>query len=343
MSKCSINDSQSRYLIPEEDPVDSIQNPQPDFPKWAESDINLTSFTVGSAMTPLQATDTSEQSGTSKNSKGAGRGLNLLGKVAVSSGAEEFPRSTSVEQQVQPPKNTLIQHPKVDNTQTQQSVLKMQPASIVIPKPQTALTTAKTEKAMVECLGRQSNEMKGSDGDDGRSQETPLPRTIKSLRLNRLEQDSKTAGKSSTVTGRTQQSDPTRIKTNHRIHSNPKESTQRKTGGNGNSHATGLKESKASSKSSASHKTSPGFHAEPYRSKSQRTDLKAGKNSFTSKRVLVISKSTLTDLSSPLTLSPRMNSAKTSSGSALAKNPDSLRPNKEVLRSSASVPGDYTA
>lgn len=52
MSKCSINDAQSRYLIPEEDPVDSIQNPQPDFPKWAESDINLTSLTVGSAMSP---------------------------------------------------------------------------------------------------------------------------------------------------------------------------------------------------------------------------------------------------------------------------------------------------
>lgn len=243
-------------------------------------------------------------------------------------------------------KNTLSQRPMTDKTKTQQSGLKIQPASTAITKPLTALTTAKTEKAMVEHRRKQRNDMKGRNDDDGRRQETPLPKTLKSLRPNRLEQDSKTAGKSTTVTGRTQQSEPTTIKKNHSIHPNIKGSTQRKAGGTGSSHATGLKESKASSKSSTSKKTSPGFNAEPYRSKTAnenpRTDLKVGNNSFTSRRGLAVSKSALADLSSPLMLSPRLNSARSSLGIA-AKSPDSLGPNKEVLRSSTSVPGDYMA
>lgn len=303
MSKCSMNDAQSHYLIPGEGPADSLRNLQPDFPKWAESDIILP---VCSAQTPP---DASEQSGTSTNSRGAERGV-----------------------KVQPPENTLTQQPRTDSTQTQQSVPKMQPASTAMPRPQTALSTAKPEKAMAQ---------------HRRSQETPLPGTLKSLTLTRLEQDSKTAGKSIRVTGRTRQSDPTRIKTDHRIHPNPKASTQRKAGGTGNSNATVLKESKASSKSRASQKSSPGLHAEPSRStsadESLSTDLKVGKNSFTSKRGLVLSKPALADLSSPLTLSPRVSSAKTSPRSAPARSPDSLGPNQEVLRSSASVPGDYTA
>lgn len=213
----------------------------------------------------------------------------------------------------------------------------MHPASTAIPKALTALTTAKTET-------KQRNEMKGRNDDDGRSQETPLPRTLKSLKHNRLEQDSKTASKSTTVTGRTQQSEPTRIKTNHQIHPNTKGLSPRNAGGTGSSLATGFKESKASSKSSTSQKTSPGFNAEPCRSKTAtenpRTDIKVGNNSFTSRRGLVLSKSAVADLSSSLTVSPRLNSARSSPGSA-AKSPDSLGPNKEVLRSSASVPGNY--
>lgn len=336
-----MNDAQSRYLIPEEGPACAVRHPQPDFPKLAESDINLT---VGSAMNHLQAGDTAEPSGTSKSSKGAERGVNPLGKVAVSNGAEELPRSSSVEQHVQPAKSTLPQRHKTDNTQTQPSVLKMQPAKIAIPKTQTALTAAKSEKAMVEHLRSQRNEMKERNDDDCRSQETPLSRNHKSLRLNRLEQDSKTAGKSTPLSGRTQQSDPTRIKINQRIHPNQKGSTQRKAGGTGNSNATGLKESKASSKSRTSQNTSAGFHVEPCRAKnandSLSTDLKVGKNSFSSKRGLVISKSALADLSS---LSPRMNSAKTSPGSAPAKSPVSRGSNREVLWSSTSVSGDYIA
>lgn len=331
-----MNDTQSQNLIPEESPADSVQYPQPDFPKWAESDINPT---VVSAVLPLQATDTPEQSGTSKNGKGANRSLNPLSKVTVSNRAEESLQSTLVVKQVQLPKNTLTQRPKTDKTQSQQqqSRLKMHPASTAFPKALTALTTAKTET-------KQRNEMKGRNDDDGRSQETPLPRTLESLKHNRLEQDSKTASKSTTVTGRTQQSEPTRIKTNHRIHPNTKGLSPRKPGGTGSSHATGFKESKASSKSSISQKTSPGFNAEPCKAKTAtenpRTDLKVGNNSFTSRRGLVLSKSALADLSSPLTLSPRLNSARSSPGSA-AKSPDSLGPNKEVLRSSASVPGNY--
>lgn len=342
MSKCSMNDPQSHYLIPEAGPAKSVQNPQPGFPNWAMGDINLT---VISATTPLQATDTSEQPGMNKNSKGAERGVNPSGKVEVSNRAEELPRSTSVEQKGQPHKNILTEGPKTENSQIQQSVLKMQPVNIAIPKLQTSLTTAKTERAMDEHLRRQRNGMKGKNDDDGRSHETPLPRTLKSLRLKRLEQDSKTASNSTTVIGRTQQSDPTRIKTNHRIHSNPKGSAQRKAGETKNTNATELKEIKASSKSSASQKTSPGFHAKPYRSKtandSLSSDLNDGKNSFTSKRGLVISKSALAGLSSPLKLSPRMNSSKTSPGSAPAKSLDCLGPNKEILRYSASVPGEY--
>lgn len=332
-----MNDSQSQNLIPEESPTDSVQYPQPDFPKWAECDIEPT---VVSAALPLQVTDTSEQSGTSKNGKGANRGLNPLSKVTVSNRAEGSLQSTLVVKQVQLPKNTLTQRPKTDKTQSQQqqSGLKMHPASTAIPKALTALTTAKTET-------KQRNEMKGrNDDDDGRSRETPLPRTLKSLKHNRLEQDSKTASKTTTVTGRTQQSEPTRIKTNHRIHPNTKGLSPRKAGGTGSSHATGFKESKASSKPSISQKTCPGFNAEPCRFKTAtenpRTDLKVGNNSFTSRRGLVLSKSALADLSSPLTLSPRLNSARSSPGSA-AKSPDSLGPNKEVLRSSVSVPGNY--
>lgn len=332
-----MNDTQSQNLIPEESPADLVQCPQPDFPKWAESDINLT---VVSAALPLQATDTPEQLGTSKNGKGANRGLNPLSKVTVSNRAEESLRSTLVVKRVQLPKITLTQRPKTDKTQSQQqqhSGLKMHPASTAIPKALTALTTAKTET-------KQRHEMKGRNDDDGRSQEIPLPRTLKSLKHNRLEQDSKTTSKSTTVTGRTQQSEPTRIKTNHRIHPNTKGLSPRKAGGTGSSHATGFKESKASSKSSTSQKTSPGFNAEPCRFKTAtenpRTDLKVGNNSFTSRRGLVLSKSALADLISPLTLSPRLNSARSSPGSA-AKSPDSLGPNKEVLRSSASVPGNY--
>lgn len=327
-----MNDAQSHYLIPEEGPAESVWNPRTDFPEWAESDINLT---VGSPTNTRQA---SELSGTSES------GVNPLGKVAVSTGAEELLRPPSVEQQAQPAKTTLAQRHKTDKSQTQPSVLKTQPANIAIPKMQTALTAATAEKATVEPLRRRRNEMKERNDDDCRSQETPLPRNLKNLQLNRLEQGSKTASKSTTVTGRTQQSDPTRIKTNPRIHPNHKGSTQRKAGGTGNSHATGLKESKASSKSSASQKASAGFHAEPHRAKnaneSPSTDLKVGKNSFPSRRGLVISKSALADLSS---LSPRMNSAKTSPRSAPAKSADSRGPNKEVLRSFPSVPGDSIA
>lgn len=341
MSKCSINDARSRYLMPHEGPADSVQNPQPDFTMWAKSDINLTG---GSATLPLQVTDTSEQSEMTKYCKGAERAVNLLGKVAVFNKAEKLPRSTALEQQVQPPENTLTQHPKMDDIQTQQSVLKMQPANIVMQKPQAALTTAKTGKALVENPRRQKNEMKGRNANGGRSQQTPVTRSLRSTRLNRLEQDLKTASKSSTVTSRTQQSDPTKI--NHRFHPNSKESTQREAGGTGNSNAIGLKERKASSKSSASQKASPGFNAEPYHSKNAKTmstDSKVGKKIFTPARGLAISKSALADLSSPLMLSPRMSSAKTRPGSAPGKGPNSLEPNKEVLRSSASVPGDYMA
>lgn len=330
-----MNDTQSQNLIPEESPADSVQYPQPGFPKWAESDI---SPTVVSAALPLQATDTPEQSGTSKNGKGANRDLNPLSNVTVSNRAEESLQSTLVVKQVQFPKNTLTQRPKTDKNQSQQqSGLKMHPANTAFPKALTALTTAKTET-------KQRKEMKGRNGDDGKSQETPLPRTLESLKDNKLEQDSKTASKSTAVTGRTQQSEPTRIKTNHQIHPNTKGLSPRKAGGNGSSHATGFKESKASSKSSTSQKTSPGFNAKPCRSKTAtenpRTDLKVGNNYFTSRRGLVLSKSALADLSSPLTLSPRLNSARSSPGSA-AKSPDSLGPDKEVLRSSASVPGNY--
>lgn len=342
MSKCSVNDARSRYLIPKGGPVGSVQNPQPDFAKWAESDINLTG---GSATPPLQVTDTSEQSEMSKNCKGAEKTVNLLGKVAVSNKAEGLPSSTAAEQQFQPPENTLTQHPKTDTTQTQQSGLKMQHANTAIQKPQAALTTAKAGKALVESPRRQRHGLKGRNTDDGRSQQASLPRILKSPRLNGLEQDSKTASKFTTVTSRIQQSDPTRL--NHRFHPNTKGSTQRKADGTGTSKASGLKERKDSSKSSTNNKASPGFNVEPFSSKntnkSLSTDSKVGKKHFTPKRGLVISKSALAGLSSPLMLSPRTNSAKTSPGSATAKSPDSLRPNKEVLRSSASVPGDYMA
>lgn len=302
-SPCCMNDALSCYLIPQEGPTKSLQSPQPDYPECTT--------------TPIQTTGTSEQSGMSQNRKGAERGITLLDKVAGSHRGEELPRSTSAEQQVQPPRATLTQHSKTDEAQTQQSVLKMQPASLAMPKAQPALATPKTEATTAEHLRRQRNEMKGNDAD-GRSQEAPLAATLKSLRLNRLEQDSKTAGKSTT-----RQTDPTRIKTNHRMYPNPKGPTQRKAGEPGNGNATVLKESKVSSKSSSSQMTSPGFCAEPFRSKavheSPSTDLKVGKKYLSRpKRGLVLSKSAFADLSSPLMHSPRMNSAKTSPGSAPA-------------------------
>lgn len=150
------------------------------------------------------------------------------------------------------------------------------------------------------------------------------------------------ASKSTTLTAKTQQLDS---KTNHTVHPNPKGSTQRKARGIRTSNPSQFKESKASSKSSAIQKPSPGFNAEAYKSQNSTensTDLEVGKNNFTHKKGLFISTSALADLSPPLNFSPRMKSAKTKQGSAPAKSPNSLGPTKESQRSFPSTPGNCT-
>lgn len=152
------------------------------------------------------------------------------------------------------------------------------------------------------------------------------------------------ASKSTILTAKTQQLDS---KTNHTVHPNPKGSTQRKASGIRTTNPSQFKESKASSKSSAIQKPSPGFNDEAYKSKNSAenlsADLEFGKNNFTQKKGLFISTSALADLSPPLNFSPRMKSAKTKPGSAPAKSPNSLGPTKESQRSFPSLPGNCTA
>lgn len=130
-------------------------------------------------------------------------------------------------------------------------------------------------------------ERKGRNHDNVRSQETYLPRTIKNLRLDKLEEKKSTmASKSTTLTAKTQQLDS---KTNHTVHPNPKRSPQRKASAVRTSNPSQFKESKASSKSSAIQKPSPGLNAEAYKSKNSAenlsTDLEVGKNYFTHKKL----------------------------------------------------------
>lgn len=348
-----MEDIQSSYLIPEEGLDDSARNQQPDFPRWAESNTSLTEVPP---VTPLQATETSGQ-----NSKRAERAVSHVGKVSFSTGPEQLLRSLQMspflrsneddlllkineapallqsahgKSQTQHPKSAPTLGPKTDAAQSKVPVLKMQRANATTPKPGTAPTTAQPEKTMIDHLRRQWKDK------DGRHQETPSPRTLTGLGLNRPQQESKLPGKSTRGTAKSQPSDPTRTKTNHRLHLNPKGSTQRKSAESKSSNPSGIKQSKATSKSSVSKKSSPDSHAELYQTKTSTEklsrDLKVGNNSFPPQSGLVISKSALVDMSSLL----RRNSAKTSPGSVPAKNPDSLGPNKDVLRSSTSVPGN---
>lgn len=351
-----MEDIQPSYLIPEEGLDDSAQNPQSDFPRWTESNTSLTEVPPA---TPLQATETS-----GKKSKRAERAVNHVGKVSFSVGPEQLIRSLQMspflhsneddgplkinespallqsahsESQTQHPKSVPTLGPKTEAAQSKVPVLKMQPANVTTPKSDTAPTTAQPDKTMIDYLRRQRND------DDGRHLETPSPRTLKSLGLNRPQQESKLPGKSTKGMAKTQLSAPTRTKTNHRLLLNPKGSTQRKSAETKSSNPSGLKQSKATSKSSVSKKTSPDSPAEMYQAKTFTEklshDLKVGNNSFPPQSGLVISKSALVHMSSPL----RRNSFKSFPSSVPAKNPDSLGPNKDVLRNSTCVPGKYTA